>query len=120
LERSAVLWVLQVTKPSWHGGSAVGYQRIRNIIANIKRQLLEDPSPSKARRVPARRAAATPVVHVRYLLVVPEGDSKDVAWHFPNGWNENWKINDHRGKVYCLEMPLSVRFIIIENILSCI
>lgn len=124
LERSAVLWILQVPKSPWHdGGLAVGYQTIRNIIASIKRQLLEDPSgpsPRKARKVPSRRAASDPVVHVRYLLVVPEGDSKDVAWHFPKGWNENCKIIDHRGEVYCLEIPLSVRFFIIENILSCI
>jgi hypothetical protein len=123
LERSAVLWVLQVPKSPRNGSSAVGYQGIRNIIANIKRQLLEGssgPSPRKARKVPGRRAASNPVVHVRYLLVVPEGDSKGAAWHFPKGWNENCKINDHRGEVYCLEIPLSVRFNIIENILSCI
>jgi hypothetical protein len=124
LERSAVLWVFQVPKSPWHdGGSAVGHQTIRNIIATIKRQLLEVPSglsPRKARKVPGRRAASNPVVIVRYLLVVPEGESKDVAWHFPKGWNEDCKIIDHREEVYCLEIPLSVRFIIIENILSCI
>ena len=101
----------------------MGYLRIRKIVTLIKRQFLEDPSgpsPRKAGRVLGMRAASEPVVHVRYLLVVPEGDSKDVAWQFPKGWNENCKIIDHRGEVYCLEIPLSVRFIIIENILNCI
>jgi len=71
LERSAVLWVLQVPKSPWYGDSAVGYQRIRKIVASIKRQLLAYPSP---RKVPGRWAASNPVVHVCYL---PEGDSKD-------------------------------------------
>jgi hypothetical protein len=119
LERSAVLWVLQVPKSPWHGGSAMGYSRIREIVASIERQLLEDPSGPSPRQ-PAYQApsspSSNPVVHIRYLLVVPEGDCKDVAWHFPKGWNENCKINDHRGKVYCLEIPLLVHFIII---LSC-
>jgi len=48
-----------------------------------------------------------PLIEVHYLLVVPKDESQsyDLKWQFPKGWNQNWKRHDHRGKVYCLEVP---------------
>jgi hypothetical protein len=106
-KKSAILWVLQMTMSRKHGGSAKGYQKIREIIAILKNELREDP-PLKKSKTAAGQAA--PLVQVRYLLVVPkdEAQSQNLQWDFPKGWSQNWKRNDHRGEVYCLEVPLAV------------
>ena len=41
-KKSAILWVLQMTTSREHGGSAKGYQRIREIIVILKNELRED------------------------------------------------------------------------------
>ena len=105
-KKSAVLWVLQITTSRKHGGSAKGYPKIREIIAILKNELREDP-PLKRSKTAAGQDA--PLVQVRYLLVVPKDEPRqNLQWDFPKGWNKSCTRNDHRGEVYCLEVPLSV------------
>jgi hypothetical protein len=101
-KKSAILWVLQMTTLRKHGGSAKDYQKICEIIAILKNELREDP-PLKKSKTAAGQADL--LVQVHYLLVVlkDEAQSQNLQWDFPKGWSQNWKRNDHRGKVYCLE-----------------
>ena len=108
--RSAILWVLQMITSHKHEGSAKGYQNIREIIAILKDKLREDRPPKKI-KMATGQAIPEPLVQVRYLLVIPryesEYESQDLQWDFPKGWNQNYKNHDHRGKVYCLEVPVT-------------
>jgi len=104
-KKSAILWVLQMTTSRMHGGSAKGYQKIREIVTILKDELREDPPPLKK----SKKDTPTPLVQVRYLLVVPKDKPQlELEWQFPKGWNKNCIKNDHRGNVYCLEIPLTV------------
>jgi hypothetical protein len=109
-KKSAVLWVIHIATSRSDGGSVVGYQKICDIVASLKRQLSEGPPPKKTRKVAVGQSAraSEPLVQVRYLVVVPEGRSPNLQWHLPKGWSENWIKNDNRGHVYCLEIPLSL------------
>ena len=100
---SAILWVIQITTSHSHGGSALGYQKIRGIIAQLKEQL--GKKPPKKKKTDTGQSESGPSVEVRYLLVVPKGDSNNLQWRFPKGWNRICMKNDHRGDVYCLELP---------------
>ena len=115
---SAILWVLQMTMSRTHEGSTRGYQKIREIIAILKDELRED-SPQKRRKM-AEGQAITPLVQVRFLLVVPkdESQSQNLRWQFPKGWSQNRRRNDHNGNVYRLEVPLVVCSTIIKNVSS--
>ena len=93
----AILWIFQITSDSHHG-SHKGYRKVRDIIQRLKNQMI------------ARSPTSLPSVEVRYVLVVPEDHDKGLRWTFPKGWNDSCTRHDHRGKVYCLEVPLSVRF----------
>ena len=107
-KKSAILWVLQMTTSRKYGGSAKGYQKIREITAN--------PPLKKSKMVTGQ---AAPLVQVRYLLIVPKDEPRqNPQWDFPKGWSQNWKRNDHSGEVYCLEVPLAVCSTIIKNISS--
>jgi hypothetical protein len=53
-----------------------------------------------------RRMSHPSSVKVRHLLIVP-GESDNLEWIFPKGWNEHCERN-HRVDVYCLEVPLQV------------
>jgi len=114
--KSAVLWVIQFPSSRLHGGAGdlvVGYQKIRNIVASLKDQLFEseDPPPRKSRKVAVGQNASCslePLVQVRYLVVVPKGRSENLQWNLPKGWSENWMRDDHRGDVYCLEIPVAL------------
>lgn len=114
---SAILWVLHMTTSRRHGGTALGYRKIREIIAILKDKLWEDP-PLKKRKRAHEQATPTPLVQVRYLLVVAKDESEpqNLQWQFPKGWNQNRKRNDYIGKVYCLEVPLMVCSTIIKNV----
>ena len=105
-KKSAILRVLQVITSRTHGGSTEGYRKIREIVAILKDELREDP-PLKKTKTAAGQVIPEPFVQVRYLLVNPKDDSQpqNLQWQFPKGWCQNLK-NDHRGKVYCLEVPL--------------
>ena len=101
-KESATLWILQMTTSRKHGGSAKGYQKIREIIAILKDELRED-RPLKKKKTAAEQTA--PLVQVRYLLVVPkledEPQSLNLQWNLPKGWSQNCSRNDHLGNVYC-------------------
>jgi hypothetical protein len=92
--KSAILWILQITTSLRHGGSALGYRKICEIITILKNELREHP-PVKRRKTANEQA--TPPVQVRYLLVVPEdeSESQNFQWQFPKGWGQNRKRNDH-------------------------
>ncbi|KAJ3502076.1 hypothetical protein NLJ89_g9049 [Agrocybe chaxingu] len=84
LNKSAVLWVLQIPKSRLPGpgGSSLGYKKVRKIIASFKDQpTLRGPAASEDRE-------GSPWA-VHYLLVVPKGDSQKLFWGFPKGWSEN-------------------------------
>jgi len=108
-KKSAILWVLQMTTSRMHGGSAMGYRRVREIIAILKDELRED-LPLKKSKTAAGQATPQPLVQVHYLLVVPKDESQSqiLQWQFPKGWSKNRKKNDHCGEVYCLEVPLTI------------
>ena len=117
-EESAILWALQVTTSRKHGSSAVGYRKIREIIAILKDKLRKDPPRKKSKRADGQ-TNPTPRVEVRYLLVVPKDELQSQnpwQWKFPKGWSQNRKKNDHVGNVYCLEVPLAVCSTIIKNV----
>ncbi|CAA7259059.1 unnamed protein product [Cyclocybe aegerita] len=106
--KTAVLWILQITTSRLHGGSSLGYRKVRRIIASLKNQLREGMPPAKTMKVAAGQSVATPLVKVNYLLVIPKGDDfQKVCWQFPKGWSENCRRNDHRGNVYCLKISLA-------------
>lgn len=109
-DRSGILWVFQITTSRRHGGSGSGYQKVRRIVAKLKKRLDHDViRPKKRRKV--EDGVAEPTVEVRYVLVVPEseGESTSCTWKFPPGWQHHRKRHDHRGNVYCLKLPLIVR-----------
>jgi hypothetical protein len=121
VKRSATLWIFQVIKSQRHRGSAKSYLHIRKLISILKSQLKEEQPPSKTAKTTLGQSASKSVVNVRYILVVPtrKGGHETPEWQFPAGWNEGWRYNDHRGKVYCLEIPLGVppvRFIFMKYI----
>ncbi|KAF8522168.1 hypothetical protein BU17DRAFT_45229 [Hysterangium stoloniferum] len=123
--KSAILWVLQMTVSRSHGGSAVGYQVIRKIVAALKKQL-QETLPTKKRKWKTTKAddkqtVSEPLVEVRYLLISPRAPNDPVQptkkWRFPKGWHENCKMYDHRGDAYWLEIILTVRLWIITPLL---
>ncbi|KAF8522170.1 hypothetical protein BU17DRAFT_64501 [Hysterangium stoloniferum] len=112
---SAILWVLQMTVSRSHGGSAVGYQVIRKIVAALKKQL-QETLPTKKRKWKTTKAddkqtVSEPLVEVRYLLISSRAPNDPVQptkkWRFPKGWHENCKTYDHRGDAYWLEIILT-------------
>ena len=116
-KKLAVLWVIRMTMSRRHGGSSLGYQKIREIIAILKDKLRVDP-PRKKSKTANGQATSMPRVQVRYLLVVPKGDPgfQNPQWQFPKGWSQNRNKNDHSGNVYCLEVNLSECSTIIKNV----
>ena len=88
-KNTVVISIFQITISPKHGGSAEGYLLIRKIIAHV-RDLLE------GREDP---------VKIEYILVCPE-DRSQHQWQMPVGWNAKTSINDHRGKAYCLRVPV--------------
>ena len=108
LRGSAKLWVFQITKSPLHQGSPKGYPHVRKLISILTNQLKEKQPPSKIAKLTSGQSHATPVVKVKWVLVVlkVEGKPGNWEWQFPPGYDKGWKYNDHRGKVYCLEISL--------------
>jgi len=75
----------------------------------------DEPPPAKAQKTVDGRGAAAPPVEVRYILVVPKGGDEGLQWTFPRGWNDFCEMTNHRGKSYCLEIPLTVCFTTINK-----
>ena len=87
--------VFQITKSAKHGGSNLnGYQAIRKIMTHVC-AFLEDLSSHK------QKAKVT----VEYVLVCPSPVEKR-SWQMPEGWNMYTTQQDHRGKAYCLHLPV--------------
>jgi len=109
---TAVLWVLQMTMSREHRGSMIGYQNVRAIVSSVKKQLKSwVPTNLSARD----QVETKLVVVVRYVLVTAQVESgeKLLTWSFPKGWSKTYVMHNHRGKVYCLGIPLSVRVVVI-------
>ena len=96
LNMTAILWVIQITTSRSYGGSALGYEKIRRIIAKLKAQLWE-----KKQKTDTGQSESHPSVEVRFLLVIRKGHSTNLQWVF----QRDYIRNDHRGDVYCLELP---------------
>lgn len=107
-DNAAVLWILQITTSHEQGDSGAGYWNVRDIINRLKTQMHDETPRAKARKTVSRGDASAPSVEVRYLLVVPKGGDEGLEWTYPKGWKDCCQRNDHRGKVYCLELPLTV------------
>lgn len=88
-----VISVFQATISPGYEESTKGYRDVREIVACVHK-LLEEPGLGNLK------------VKVAYLLICPE-DGCQHRWRMPIGWSENTKINDHRGFVYCLRVPIS-------------
>jgi len=73
LNMSAILRVIQITTSRSYGGSALGYEKIRGIIAKLKEQLRE-----KKQKTDTGQSESRPSVEVRFLLVVRKRHSNNL------------------------------------------
>ena len=92
------------------GKSSVFCRAVSRALWFLKKQLRgpRTQPPSKTSRTASRRISSSPAVNVCYVLVVLDVEGGHTnQWKFPTGWNEKCKMNDHRGKVYCLEVSLA-------------
>ena len=88
-QTTARISVFQITIAKTHLGSDKGYAQIRNIMHCV------------------RKLNPGFTVTVEYWLVCPASDSpKEWTWRMPNGWDTNATVNDHRGHVFCLRIPV--------------
>jgi hypothetical protein len=98
---------VQVTKSRLHRGSVKGFLHVRKLVSILKNQLKEGQPPSKTAKVTFGQTPSRPVVDVRYVLVVPEtaeSSEQKREWQFPIGWDEDYRVDDLRGEVFCLEL----------------
>jgi len=108
-------FTVEIKDPSDHdiaqgaSGAGAGYREVRDIVRGLKTQMRDEAPPAKARKTVDGKGAAAPSVEVRYLLVVPKGGDEGLEWTYPKGWKDCCQRDDHRGKTYCLELPLTVR-----------
>ena len=86
-----VISIFQMTTTKLRKGSAKGYPLIRKIMRRV-RQLLEGRNPE-------------PEIVVEYFLVCSK-DESERQWAMPAGWDDNAIINNHRGKCFCILIPI--------------
>ncbi|KAJ3510035.1 hypothetical protein NLJ89_g4900 [Agrocybe chaxingu] len=86
-----VLWIFQITIAIIHKGSREGYSSVRRVMQTLLASAKDD------------NKVAT--FEVQYVLICPQ-ETKKTSWQLPVGWNDNAKTFDHRGKVYCLQVPI--------------
>ena len=91
---AVVISIYQVTIAESHGSSSEGYLLIRQIIGHV-RELL-------------KKASLEATVEVRYFLVCPVNGSKH-QWKMPSGWSKSAEKRNHRGKSFCMRVPLTER-----------
>jgi len=92
-QSTALISVFQMTISETHCGSSKGYSLIRKIMGRVRRL---DPSLE---------------IKVAYWLVCPASapsESKERSWKMPNKWDAYTKVNDHRGHVCCLYIPVGL------------
>jgi len=90
--RTVVISIFQITISTAHGGSAKGYLPIRRIMRHVRGLLEEKKSKAK--------------VEVVYFLVCPD-DKSEHEWQMPVGWEKSTTVDDHRGKAFCIRVPVS-------------
>jgi hypothetical protein len=88
-QQTVVISIFQSTISPSHEGSPKGLTIIRKIIKHVK-GLLKDTEHT---------------VKVAYFLVCLKRKSKN-TWKMPPGWNDNAKVNDHRGEFFCIGIPV--------------
>jgi len=86
-----VISIFQMTITKLHKGSAKGYPLIRGIMRRV-RELFEG-------------SGLEPEITVEYFLVCPK-DQSERQWAMPAGWDDNAIINNHRGKCFCIRIPI--------------
>jgi len=88
---TGVISIFQMTIAKSHQGSDKGYPHIRKIMARVRNLLGKEYS--------------NPAVKVVYFLVCPH-DQSERQWRMPAGWNKSAQINNHRGKFFCIRIPI--------------
>jgi len=90
LESTALISIFQMTISGVHHGSTKSYDVIRKIIRRV------------------RELHSSFQIRVAYWLVCPSQDLQERSWEMPLGWSDNASINNHRGHVFCLRIPVEV------------
>ena len=88
---TGIISIFRMTIAKSHQGSDKGYSHIRKIMACV-RGLLE-------------KEYSNPAVKVVYFLVCPH-DQSERQWRMPTGWNKSVQKNNHRGKCFCIRIPI--------------
>jgi len=91
---SLVISVFQITISPEHRGSAKGFPSIHKIMARVL-QLSKSEGRSNVK------------IQVRYCLVCPE-DGRQYKWRMPDGWHKKPEPFNHRGKAFCIRVPLGM------------
>jgi len=87
---TALISVFQMSISDGHG-STKGYGLIRKIMSRV-----QEVKPGFK-------------IRVVYWLVCPSwGPSEERVWKMPDGWDTNTMVDDHRGDVFCLSIPIKV------------
>jgi len=46
-------------------------------------------------------------IRIAYWLVCPTlAASEECSWKMPDGWNTSMRVDNHRGDVFCLRIPV--------------
>ena len=88
-QTTALISVFQMTTSKMHHGSSKGYDLIHKIMDRVR--------------------SLNPGFNIRiaYWLVCPTlATSEECSWKVPDGWNTSTRVNNHRGDVFCLRIPV--------------
>jgi hypothetical protein len=111
--RTAVISVLQITISPRCGGSAEDYMYIRKLMVHVRKLLEERPEKELPEQEPPKKRSKqeppSTTVKVAYFLVCSDDNGIQRQWDMPAGWDDEATVNDHRGEVYCIRIPTSVR-----------
>ena len=102
IQNTAIISIFQITISEVHGGSADGYRIIRKIMNHVRKLI--------------KTEAAVTEVKVAYFLICRSdrhyglwSDLLPIShfqWKMPFGWTKCTTINDHRGDVFCVKVPI--------------
>ena len=92
IEKTVTISIFQITISGEHGGSSKGYLIIRNIMSRV-RQLIKGTN-------------ITNVKVAYFLICCSDSDRSHFQWDMPVGWTKKTKINDHRGEVFYVKVPV--------------
>ena len=88
-QTTALISVFHMTISKMHHGSSKGYDLIHKIMDHVR--------------------GLNPGFNIRiaYWLVCPTlAASEECSWKMPDGWNKSTTVNNHRGDVFCLRIPV--------------